>query len=89
MAVRHAGFVIFFMLPNVIVNWSVNLYACVQHSTCSSCRIPSHANPTLRIIKARSIGVVNKTKLVDGRPRVLVVRWRRRPSESRVYYSHK
>ena len=32
----------------IIVNW----YARVQHSTCSSCRIPSHANPTLWIAKA-------------------------------------
>ena len=41
---------------------------------------------------ARSIGMVNSTTPVDGRPgkpiRSLVARWRRRPSESHVYYLH-
>ena len=57
----------------IIVNWSVNWYACIQRSTCTSCRIQSHANPILWTEKAlihlrwhatasrQCIGVVNKT----------------------------
>jgi len=28
----------------IIVDWSVSWFACVQRSTCTSCRIPSHAS---------------------------------------------
>jgi len=50
----------------------------------------------MRIVKAEIdlLGLLAwSTKLVDGRHRVLhlrslVVRWRRRPSESYVYYPH-
>ena len=28
----------------IIVDWSVNWFACIQRSTCTSCRIPSHAS---------------------------------------------
>ena len=35
----------------ILVDWSGIRYACVQRSTCTSCRIPSHANPTLRFVK--------------------------------------
>jgi len=29
---------------SIIVDWSVNWFACVQRSTCTYCRIPSHAS---------------------------------------------
>ena len=84
--------------PLIAVNWSVNLHACVQRSTCISCRISSHANPALPIVQAEIDLPLHgllawSTKLVDGRPRVLhlrslAVRWRRRPSEYHVYYPH-
>ena len=64
----------------IIVNWSVYWYARVQRSTCTSWRIPSHANPTLRIVKAeidlsRHGLLAWWTKLVDGRHRTLHLRY--------------
>ena len=69
----------------IIVDWSVNRFACVQRSTCTSCRIPSHAS-----VKEMSLGecperkcpfpggqcpypdvLVLSTEIVDGRRRVL------------------
>ena len=79
--------------PPPVNYWSVNWYACVQRSTCTSCRIPSHANPTLRIIAEIELpwhGLL-AWSTINARRRcsvVVLVRWRRRPSESHVYYLH-
>ena len=79
--------------PPPVNYWSVNWYACVQRSTCTSCRIPSHVNPTLRIIAEIELpwhGLL-AWSTINARRRcsvVVLVRWRRRPSESHVYYPH-